>query len=100
MKTLIVRIGDATAAEKHGGHFGQITQTNSGAILPGRGAKMAQDERHGQEAWRQRMEEDWQRHFERLQQYVCDLLLKNQQLRMALMAADERERVYRKSVNL
>ena len=47
-----------------------------------------------------RAEGDWQSHFERLQQCVCDLLLKNQQLRMALMAADEQDRVYREAVNL
>jgi hypothetical protein len=33
----------------------------------------------------QSIDETWQGHLETLQQYVCELLAKNQQLRMALM---------------
>ena len=39
----------------------------------------------------QRIEEAWQGHLETLQQYMCELLLANQQLRMALKAVNEPE---------
>jgi hypothetical protein len=39
MKALIVHIGDVMDAQKHGGHFTQITQTSSGASSPGQHAK-------------------------------------------------------------
>jgi hypothetical protein len=97
MKTVIVRIGDVMAAQKPGGQF---TQTDSGVISPESRAKRTFSEMRGHEEWKQRIEEDWQGHFERLQQCVCELLLKNQQLRMALMAADEPERGYRNAINL
>jgi hypothetical protein len=100
MKTAIARIGDVMATQKHGGHFTQITQTSPGGISPEQRAKRALSERRGREEWKQRIEEDWQSQFERLQQCVCELLLKNRQLRMALMAADERDRIYRDAVNL
>ena len=100
MKTVVIRIGDVADAQKHGGHITQITQMSSGVISPGPRAKGELSERCRHEEWKQQIEEDWQSHFERLQQCVCELLLKNQQLRMALMAADERERGYRDAVNL
>ena len=100
MKAVIVHIGDVMDAQKHGGHFTQITQTSSGASSPGQHAKRELGGRGGQEEWKQRVEKDWQSHLERLQQCVCELLLKNQQLRMALVAAEERERVYRDAIHL
>ena len=100
METVIVRIGDVMAAQKYREPFTEITQTNSGVISVERGAKRALSERRRHEDWKQLIEEDWQSHFDRLQQCVCELLLKNQQLRMALMAADERDRAYRDAVNL
>jgi hypothetical protein len=35
--------------------------------------------------------EDWQTSFRGLQQWICELLIKNQQLRMALMDMKSRE---------
>jgi len=99
MKTAIVRIGGVVDAQKHRERFRQLTQANLGAISPEQGTKRAFGERRRHEEWEQRIEEGWQSQFERLQQYVCELLLKNQQLRMALMAADERDRIYRDAVN-
>jgi hypothetical protein len=100
MKTVVIRIGDVMASQKRGEHFTQTTQANSGVILPEHGTKRALSERHGHEEWKQKSEADWQRHLEILQQCVCELLLKNQQLRMSLMAADERERGYRDAISL
>jgi hypothetical protein len=100
MKTVVVRIGDVMATQKRGEHFTQTTQTNSGVIPPEHCAKRALGEGNGHEEWTQRTEMDWQHHLETLQQCVCELLLKNQQLRMSLMAADERERGYRDAIRL
>ena len=100
MKTVVIRIGDVMATQKRGEHSTQITQANSGAILPEHGAKKALGERHGHDEWKQRTEADWQHHLETLQQCVCELLLKNQQLRMALVAAREPERGYRDAIRL
>jgi hypothetical protein len=96
---VIVCTGDVKAAQNHLEPSTEITQTNSGVISLEPGAKGAPSERRRHEEWEQRAEEDWQSHFERLQQCVCDLLLNNQQLKMALMTADERDRVYREAVN-
>ncbi len=46
------------------------------------------------------IEEAWQGHLETLQQQVCELLLKNQQLRMALITANAPERERRNARNL
>jgi hypothetical protein len=100
MKTMVIRIGDVMAAQKRGEHFTQTTQTTLGVIPPGHCAKRALAEGHGHEEWKQTTDADWQRHLETLQQCVCELLLKNQQLRMSLMAADERERGYRDAIRL
>ena len=100
MKTVVIRIGDVIAAQKRGEHLTQTTQANSGAIWAEQGVKKAVSERHAHEDWKQRTEADWQRHLETLQQCVCELLLKNQQLRVSLMAADERERGYRDAIGL
>ncbi len=84
MTTVTIRIGDVMAIQRRQEHFAQM---NSGVIAPER----ALIERHGHEEWTQRIEAAWQGHLETLQQYVCELLLKNQQLRMALMEANEPE---------
>ncbi len=100
MKTVDIGIGDVMATQKSGERFTQTTQTNSGVIPAEHCAKGALGGGHGHDAWKQRSEADWQRHLETLQQCVCELLLKNQQLRMSLVAADERERGYRDAVRL
>jgi len=100
METVVTRIGDVVAAQKRGQHFTETTQADSGVILPERGAKRSLGEKHGHEEWTQRTAADWQHHLETLQQCVCELLLKNQQLRMALVAAREPERGYRDAIGL
>lgn len=89
MTTVTIRIGDVMATQRRQEHF---AETNSGAGAHERRTERALIERHGHEARKQRIEEDWQGHLEALQQYVCELLLKNQQLRMTLMSANESER--------
>ena len=95
MKTVVIRIGDVLATQKRGERLTQTTHANSGVIPPEHCAKRAACEGHGHEEWKQRTEADWQHHLEALQQCVCELLLKNQQLRMSLMASDDRDRGYR-----
>jgi len=40
-----------------------------------------------------RRPEEWQDHLRSLQQWVCELLIKNQELRMALESATAQEKV-------
>jgi hypothetical protein len=84
MTTVTIRIGDVMAAQKREEHF---AQTDSGVIAPEPGTKKALLEIRGHEEWKQKLEEDWLGSLKTLQQCVCELLLKNQQLRMALMEA-------------
>lgn len=92
MTTVTIRLGDLIAARRRQEQFSQTNSTNIAyEQRPGR----ALIERHGHEEWKQRIDETWQGHLETLQQYVCELLAKNQQLRMALMSANEPERGHR-----
>lgn len=91
MATVTVRVGDAIANRRRQEY---CAQTNSGAIATEQRREGALIERHGHEEWKQRIEKAWQGHLDNLQQYVCELLLKNQQLRMAPMASNESERVH------
>jgi hypothetical protein len=97
MTTVTIRIGDVVATQRRQEHF---AQTNSGVIAPEQSTERALIERHGHEEWTQRIEEAWQGHLAALQQYVCELLLRNQQLRMALVAVDEPERGREDASNL
>jgi hypothetical protein len=83
------------ATQKRQQHF---AQTTSRVISFEQSMKMALTERRGHEEWKHGLEEDWQSHMETLQKYVCELLLKNQQLRMAL-TANEPERRHRDAIN-
>jgi hypothetical protein len=67
-----------------------VEQTTKGGLI----------ETRGHEEWKQRLEEDWQDHLETLQKYVCELLIKNQKLRMALMVADRPERGFGDAIKL
>ena len=69
------------ATQKREQHFARMT---SRVISFEQRMKMALIERRGHEEWKRGLEEDWQSHLEILQKCVCELLLKNQQLRMAL----------------
>ncbi len=86
MTTVTIRLGDVMAPQRRQEHF---AQTSSGTIAYELRTERALIERHGHEEWKQRIDEAWQGHLEALQQYVCELLAKNQQLRMALMSANE-----------
>jgi hypothetical protein len=76
------------ATQKREQHF---ARTTSRVISFEQRMKTALIESRGHEEWKRRLEEDWQSHLETLQKCVCELLLKNQKLRMAL-TANEPER--------
>lgn len=78
----------------------QSAQALAGANFAQQGSNGELPEMHGHEVWKQRLEEDWQDHLETLQRYVCELLIKNQKLRMALMVAGEPERGYGNAIKL
>jgi hypothetical protein len=83
------------ATQKREQHFARMT---SRVISFEQRMKMALIERRGHEEWKRGLEEDWQSHLETLQKCVCELLLKNQQLRMALIA-NEPEREHGAGIN-
>ncbi|MGA3032456.1 MAG: hypothetical protein ABSD70_04200 [Terracidiphilus sp.] len=91
MTNATIRTGDVTASQKRQEHF---AHANSGATVAERSTQRAHIEINGRDEWSQGIEEAWQHHLETLQQCVRELLHKNQQLRMALMAANEPERKY------
>jgi hypothetical protein len=97
MTTAAIRIGEVMATQRRQGHF---AQTNSEAIATEQNTDRAHIERHGHEEWTQRIDEAWQGHLEILQQCLCELLLKNQQLRMALIAENGPERKHRDASSL
>jgi len=86
MSTATIRIGNVIAGQMRQEHF---AQSNSGAIALKQATERALPGRHAHEEWMRSIEENWQGHLEMLQQYVCELLLKNQQLRMAQIARNE-----------
>jgi hypothetical protein len=57
--------------------------------LSTRRSNRASAKRVRHEQWEQRIERDWQGHFETLRQCICELLIKNQHLRTELMEADK-----------
>jgi hypothetical protein len=83
------------ATQKREQHFARMTPR---VISFEQRMKMALIERRGHEEWKRGLEEDWQSHLETLQKCVCELLLKNQQLRMAL-TANEPEREHSAGIN-
>jgi hypothetical protein len=97
MTSVMTRVGDNMATQKRQEPF---AQTNSGAVSPEQRTNRSLTEKHGYEEWKQRIEEDWQYHLETLQQYACELLRRSQQLRMALMTANEPKRGYGDAISL
>jgi hypothetical protein len=89
MATVTVRTENVMATQKR---QELCARTNARAISPAQRTIRPLAERHGHEEWNQRIEEDWQSHLETMQQYVCELLRKNQQLRMALTTANDQNR--------
>jgi hypothetical protein len=72
----------------------RFAQTHAGVTSVAQATKGGLIETRGHEEWKQWLEEDWQDHLETLQRYVCELLIKNQKLRMALTVAGEQELGY------
>ena len=97
MTTAAAHIGDVMATQKR---QERSSQTLAEVTFAEQSSKAEPFEMHGQEVWKQRLEEDWQDHLETLQRYVCELLIKNQKLRMALMVAGEPERGYGNAIKL
>ncbi len=97
MTAAATRIGDVMATQKR---QKRSSQALAEATLAEQSSKGEPFEMHGQEVWKQRLEEDWQDHLETLQRYVCELLIKNQKLRMALMVAGEPKRGYGNAIKL
>jgi hypothetical protein len=97
MTAAATRTGDVMATQKRQKRSNQVLAETTFA---GQSSKAEAIEMHGQEVWKQRLEEDWQDHLETLQRYVCELLIKNQKLRMALMVAGEPERGYGNVIKL
>ncbi len=89
MTTVAVCVGDGPATRRHQEHF---VQADSMAIAPEQRAERPFTGRHGHEEWMERIDEAWQGHLETLRQYISGVLLKNQQLRASLLAANEIER--------
>ena len=75
MSTATVRIGDAMATPMRQEHF---APSNSGALPLKQCTEMALTENRAHEEWMLRMEETWQGHLKTLQQYVRELVIKNQ----------------------
>lgn len=70
-----------------------VSQTPAdGSVLFEQSSQKASNEKGRHEQWERSIEEDWQRHLETLQQYICELLIKNQCLRMGLIAGDQPQR--------
>jgi hypothetical protein len=90
-------IGDAMATQKR---QEQSAQAPAGVIFAQQSSNGELSEMQGHEVWKQRLEEDWQDHLETLQRYVCELLIKNQKLRMALRVAGEPQRGYGNAIKL
>ena len=97
MTAAATRTGDVMATQKRQKRSNQVLAETTFA---GQSSKAEAIEMHGQEVWKQRLEQDWQDHLETLQRYVCELLIKNQKLRMALMVAGEPERGYGNVIKL
>lgn len=91
MTTVFIRIGDVMTSHQCQEPFAQLP---AGTVAREQRSKSASTERQWSEQWRLRIEEDSQHRLEALQQCVCELLIRNQQLRMALSATIEPKRYY------
>jgi hypothetical protein len=96
MSTATIRIGSVMARQMRSEHF---AQSNPGAIALKQTTERELPGGHAHEDWMRSVEEAWQGHLETLQQQVCELLLRNQQLRMALNAANEPKQGYKNAGN-
>jgi L-lactate utilization protein LutB len=76
-----------------------LAQTSPGALSSGQKTKRPVTERHAHEDWKQRIEEDWQRHLKAMQKYVGELVRNNQQQGMALTTANDPKRRYGNAID-
>lgn len=97
MATNTIRIKNNFAAQ---GRDNKVAKASPDDCALRKIAEVAPSRKHGHEDWTLEMEEVWQGHIESLQLCVCELLLKNQELRMALMATKEQEVNYGNSGNV
>ncbi len=89
MTAMTIRIAGAMATQQRQEPF-TACSARTGSLEHGSTGSSAEMQRH--EHWETRSDEERQGHIESLQQYVCELLIKNQQLRMALMTTIDPER--------
>lgn len=89
MTAITIRIAGAVVTEQRQEPFTACT-ARIGSLEHGSSGSSAEVQRR--EHWEARSDEERQGRIESLQQYVCELLIKNQQLRMALMATIDPER--------
>jgi len=92
MSTANIRIGSVVARQVRQEHLAQL---NSGTIALKQTTERELPGRHANEEWMRSMEKDWQGHLEMLQEQMCELLLRNQPLRMALNAANKAKEEYK-----
>jgi hypothetical protein len=64
-----------------------LTQSPPGDIEPAQSLACVSAAGWQQQRWRQEQEKEWEGHLRNLQQCICELLIKNQQLRVSLMSA-------------
>lgn len=86
MTMMTIHIGDLMAAPER---EQPLAQGIVGTIVTVERSANASAERPERERWMERIEEETRGRLEDLQRCVCELLIKNQQLRMALLAARE-----------
>ena len=96
MSTATIRIGNVMPNQIGEGRF---ARSNSRAIAPKQSTGKVFTTRHSHEEWMQRIEDTWRGQLETLQQCMCELLVKNQRLRIAPRAVDEPKRGYRDASN-
>jgi len=85
--TMTICIGDVMSTDQRQKPIGKA---NAGSITPGRRQSRYVDS----ESQRKELEagqEEWQDRLRSLEQWICELLIKNQQLRTALESAAARE---------
>lgn len=89
MTAITIRIAGAMATHQRHEPF-TASSVRTGSLEHGSTGSSAELQRN--DHWETRNDAERQGHIESLQQYVCELLIKNQQLRMALMATIDPER--------
>jgi hypothetical protein len=68
-----------------------LPRSSAGEIGPAQGVTNASASRLQQQRWHEEQEKEWESHLRNLQQCICGLLIKNQQLRESLNSATNRQ---------